>query len=167
MSNRIYLICYIEQLNKEKIESLLNMDADIAIVSLIRLPSYDYKVEDLVDYIKNLSTKYPWKIHDIVEEDYPEPLVMDVVLDTAIRKNNSEYIYFFNSMERCTVDTINSNTEIINNNRDSFGAIVNKDDPYKNFATSFTNFVILNKNKNNEYLVDKIRENKSMTLHEV
>ena len=167
MDNRIYLICYINKFDKAKIQELLNLDANIVIASFIRLPSYDYKIDDLVDYIKNLPTKYPWKIHDIVEEDYPEPLVMDVVLDTSIRKNNSEYIYFFNAIDNCNLDTINKNTEIIINNRDNFGAIVDKENTYKNFATSFTNFVILNKNKNNEHLIDKIRENKSMTLHEV
>jgi hypothetical protein len=167
MDDPIYLICYINKLDEDKIKELLNFDINIGVISLVRLMDAPYTTEELVECVKNTSNKYPWKIHDIVEKDYPEPLVMDVILDTAIRKNKSEYIFFFNNLDECTSENINKNIEIIENNKNNFGGIANKEKPYSNFATSFSVFITLNKNKNNEPLIDKINQHESLVLHEI
>ena len=105
----------------------------------------------------SIDKKYPWKIHEITLEDYAITECIDVVLDTNIRKNNTDHYIVFKNYQLFDGKFIDLVNDIYEKN-DKIDAIMKKDDENNGFTVSFSTHMILNKN-NQDTLVQKLLDN--------
>lgn len=155
--NNYYLVLFVDEYNEEKIKEILNLEKNIGFCSLIYKPEYKYDFNTLLSYTKSIEKKYPWKLHEITLEDYPLTECIDVVLDTNIRKNHTDYYIVFKNyllLDEAFIDLVD---EIYEKNK-RVDAIMKKDDENNGFVVSFSNHMILNKN-NQDTLVQKLLYN--------
>lgn len=158
---KIYLLIFVDKFNPDKIKECLNYEGSIGHCSFLYKPEYEYNFQELFTYLQNLEDtdiKYPWKLHDIMLSDYPLEESIDVVLDTNKKKNETTHYAVFENINAISQEYFASIDEILENcNKHDFGAIAPKGKEYNGFLTSFSNFMIYNKN-NQINLLDKLKE---------
>lgn len=155
--NNYYLVLFVKTLNKDKLVQVLNLDGNIGFCSLIYRPEFGYDFNELLQTVKSIDKKYPWKLHEITLSDYPLTECIDVVLDTNIRKNQTTHYIMFENFELITNEFIDLVNKIYAENL-NIDAIIPHNDSNNGFVTSFSNHMILNKN-NQDTLVQKLIDN--------
>lgn len=155
--NNYYLILFIDEFDPDKIKEVLTLEKNIGYCSLIYKPEYKYEFQSLFTHVMSIDKKYPWKIHEITLEDYAITECIDVVLDTNIRKNNTDHYIVFKNYQLFDGKFIDLVNDIYEKN-DKIDAIMKKDDENNGFAVSFSTHMILNKN-NQDTLVQKLLDN--------
>ena len=87
-SNSYYYIIFIDTFDKNKIEEVLNYNAPIGFCSLVYKPEYNYSFNELLEYVKSIDKKYPWKLHEITLPQYPFTLFgVEIFFGKAISKS--------------------------------------------------------------------------------
>jgi hypothetical protein len=155
--NNYYLVLFVDEYNEDKIKEILNLEKNIGFCSLVYKPEYKYDFNTLLNYVKSIDKKYPWKLHEITIEDYSITESIDVVLDTNIRKNQTDHYIVFKNYLLLDEKFIDSVNDIYENNK-KVDAIMKKDDENNGFTVSFSTHMILNKN-NQDTLVQKLLDN--------
>lgn len=165
--HKIYLIVFADKLNNEKILECLNFDGNIGCCSIIYSPEFKYEFQELLTFLQTLdetSIKYPWKLHDIMLDDYPLTEAIDVVLDTNKRKYDTTHYAVFENLEAANQEFFDKVEPILSTTpEESFGCIAPSEDKYNGFLTSFSNFMVFNKN-NQENLFEKIKNTKRQII---
>lgn len=158
---KIYLLIFVDEFIPEKIKECLNYNANIGCCSFLFKPEYEYDFQQLFTYLQELEEndiKYPWKLHDIMLDDYPLEESIDIVLDTNKRKNNTTHYVVFENIKEVSEEYFAKADEILRNcNDQDFGAISPQGNKYNGFLTSFSNFMIYNKN-NQINILEKLKE---------
>jgi len=163
LNNSYYYIIFVDKFDKEKIKEVLNYDGPIGFCSLVYKPEYDYDFVGLLEYIKEIDKKYPWKIHEITLPQYPFTESIDVVLDTNIRKNSTTHYIVYDSISDCEQDYIEKITPLFASIK-NIDSIMKKDDPYCGLVIPFSTHMILNKN-NDEPLINKLVDNEKNIIY--
>lgn len=162
-SNSYYYIVFIDTFDKNKIEEVLNYNAPIGFCSLVYKPEYNYSFNELLEYVKSIDKKYPWKLHEITLPQYPFTESIDVVLDTNIRKNNTTHYVVYDSIMDCNADYIEKITPLFTSIK-NIDSIMKQDDPYCGLVVPFSTHMILNKN-NDEPLINKLVDNEKNIIY--